>query len=314
MPKSSKTLIERLSGVSSLTEYLELVDSWMIHLEARNRSPATRELYRHITLDLAAFLHEQGLPTAVEQLTRAHMQAYLIDQLRLHPGTSTPVTKHNVLAAWMHWLLDEEIISHSPMQGVAQPTKQEKPITVIADKVVQQLLASCDSSSFEDRRDLAILRIFADTPLRRTEVANLALADIDLAERVVTVRVKGNRIRVVPIGAKTTQAIDRYRRVRAKHRHATNPYFWLGRKGRLTPEGLYLALRRRAERLEIEGFHPHLFRHLFAHGWLEAGGQEADLMRLGGWRSTEIMRHYAESLAERRAVESYRRLSPGDRF
>jgi site-specific recombinase XerD len=314
VPARRKPLIDTLSGVSSLSEYLELVDSWMIHLEARNRSAATRELYRHTALDLAAFLLEQGLPTTIEDLTRAHLQAYLIEQLRLHPNTSTPVTKHNVLAAWMHWLRDEEIIARSPMEGVPQPDKQERPITVIADKVVQQLLASCDSSSFEDRRDLAILRIFVDTPLRRTEVANLLPADIDLGERVVSVRVKGNRIRVVPIGAKTTQAIDRYRRVRAKHRHASDPYFWIGRKGRLTPEGVYMALRRRAERLDIEGFHPHLFRHLFAHGWLEAGGQEADLMRLGGWRSTEIMRHYAESLAERRAVESYRRLSPGDRF
>jgi hypothetical protein len=37
-------------------------------------------------------------------------------------------------------------------------------------------------------------------------------------------------------------------------------------------------------------------------------------MRLGGWRSAEVMRKYAENLAEERAIDAYRRLSPGDRF
>lgn len=51
-----------------------------------------------------------------------------------------------------------------------------------------------------------------------------------------------------------------------------------------------------------------------AHGWLKADGQERDLMRLGGWRSAEVMRKYAENLAEERAILAYRRLSLGDRF
>lgn len=314
MPQRPKPLIASLTGVPELSAYLDLIGSWMINLEARNRSENTRELYRHTVLDFALFLHTQQLPTEVTAVTRGHVQAYLVEQQRLHPDTTTPVTKYNVLKAWMHWLRDEEILTESPMQGVPSPTKIEKPIPVLPDRAVQQLLVSCNSNRFEDRRDLAILRIFIDTPLRRREVANLTAADIDLVERVLTVRVKGNRIRVVPIGVKSTQAIDRYRRVRSQHRYASNPYFWLGERGRLTGEGLYAALKKRAARLDIQGFHPHLFRHLFAHSWLEAGGQETDLMRLGGWRSAEIMRHYAESLAERRAVESYRRLSPGDRF
>jgi integrase len=60
--------------------------------------------------------------------------------------------------------------------------------------------------------------------------------------------------------------------------------------------------------------HPHLFRHTYAYMFLEAGGQEGDLMLLGGWASREIMSRYGKSGAEKRARENYRSLSPGDRI
>lgn len=44
-------------------------------------------------------------------------------------------------------------------------------------------------------------------------------------------------------------------------------------------------MRRRAKDAGIAHLHPHLFRHTFAHQWLDSGGQENDLRRLADWRT-----------------------------
>jgi integrase len=76
---------------------------------------------------------------------------------------------------------------------------------------------------FLGRRDEVVLRLLLDTGVRVSELCGLELTDVDLDRELAYVTGKGSRPRVVPFGAKTAQAVDRYLRVRALHPYARLP-------------------------------------------------------------------------------------------
>jgi site-specific recombinase XerD len=125
---------------------------------------------------------------------------------------------------------------------------------------------------------------------------------------------KGRRSRLVSFGVETGRALDRYLRIRRQHKDARrSPSLWLGRRGPLTDQGLRLAIRRRGEQAGLGRIHPHMTRHSAAHKWLSLNGSESGLMQHMGWRDAGMLRRYANSTREERAIEEHKRLAPGDR-
>lgn len=195
------------------------------------------------------------------------------------------------------------------------PAVPETPVAILAEDQQRKLVAACEGKAWEDRRDMAVIRLFIDTGMRKSELGLLNVFDIDLDERVAIVLGKGRRPRACPFGSKTASALDRYMHLRARHAHAeTTDALWLGKQGPLRAAGVRSLIDRRAAKAGVGHIHPHQFRHSYAHRWLADGGNEGDLMRLMGWRSREMLSRYGASAADERARVAYQKRSPGDRF
>ena len=288
--------------------------SYDLALRASNRSARTVQSYLESFDTFVAFLLRVGMPTDVTTITREHVEAWIVDMAEAGRAAATLRIRYASLRQFFKFAAEEGEITDSPMRNMHAPIVPEQRIDVLSFDQVRAMLATCKAGAFEDLRDDAIMRLLWDTGLRRGELLGLKLEDLDFEVSVAFVLGKGRRGRAAPFGHKTARALDKYIRARSREKNAPLEELWISRRGRLSEGAVSKMLSERGHRAGVGHVHCHQFRHSFANEWLADGGNEGDLMRLGGWRSRDVMARYGAVAADDRAREAHRQRSPGDRL
>src|SRR3954469_18915811 len=99
------------------------------------------------------------MPTAVHDLTREHIELYLVSMQdrRLSPAT---VAKHyRSLQQLFRWLVEDGELDRSPFERVRPPALPEQPAEVLTEDELGHLLATCKGQSFENRRNNALVSL-----------------------------------------------------------------------------------------------------------------------------------------------------------
>ena len=288
-----------------------LLPSWELSLRAERKSPATVKSYGDGVRRYLAWCASTTVPPVLDKAT---VNAFTVDLLDEGAEAATVRSRQLGIRRFSAWLTEEGEIPDDPLIGLRAPKLDQKVIEPLSEAQLKAMIKACSGNDYRDRRDEALVRFMLETGARAGEVVAIAMADVNLAAGTIIVRRgKGAKGRVVPFGAQTAKAIDRYVRARRVHKLADSPALWLGDRNRgFTYYGLHWALRGRAEAAGIADFHPHRLRHTYAHRWLAAGGSEGGLMAVAGWSTADMLQRYTKARASDRAATEARTLNLGD--
>jgi integrase/recombinase XerD len=176
--------------------------------------PATVEAYRRDLEQLAEQVEGRNglLVGTTQQDVRDFMEG-----LRTNGVESRSVArKLSALRGFFRWLLLDKRVEHDPTVNVESPESWKVlPKSLAEDEVAEMLERTGSAAKVADAdalalRDHAILELLYAGGLRVGEICALREEDVHLDQGRVQVRGKGDKERIVPLGAKAVAALERY--------------------------------------------------------------------------------------------------------
>jgi len=125
---------------------------------------------------------------------------------------STQANRLQALKAFFKWCARENHLLHNPASELTLPKLPHRlPQVVLKIEEVEAILNQPDVTTLSGLRDRAMLETLYSTAIRRMELAQLRLFDLDTRRGTLMVRQgKGGRDRMVPAGARACAWCDRY--------------------------------------------------------------------------------------------------------
>jgi integrase/recombinase XerD len=223
----------------------------------------------------------------LEGLSAADVTAFVVASCPGMPKGSAKmtVTALRSLLGWLHvdGILGQSLAWAVPSVAAWRLARLPQPLE---PGQVRAMLDSCDTSTANGRRDLAMLMLLARLGLRAGEVAALRLEDIDWRAGEITVHGKGRRSERLPLPADVGEPVAAYLRDGRPRPAGGARQVFLRVKAphhALTSSGVTQAVAAAAQRAGLGTVHAHRLRHSAATGMLRAG---AGLPEIG-----QVLRH-----------------------
>ncbi len=202
------------------------------------------------------------------------------------------------LRAFYRFAENEKLLPINVAENLSLPRRWQRLPKALSNDEIKKLLEPENPETPESLCDQAILELAYASGLRLSELKNLRLEQLHLDAGFINVIGKGNKERVVPVGRKAVESLNRYIEIgRPKLVTPKSPAnVFLTKRG--TPFAavtLWLHIKNRVRRAGVErNMTPHMLRHSFATHLLEHGADLRVIQELLGHANistTEIYTH-----------------------
>jgi len=266
----------------------------------RRYSNHTVKSYQIDVSQFIQYLEDQIFEDKVHPVSvdKKHIR-HFIEELYVYGLNKRSISrKLSAIKSFYKYLQRIRRIEHNPAADLHSP-KLDKPLpTVLDEEEIQKLMDLPDQENFCGIRDRAILELFYGCGIRVGELIQLKMKQINLTNHYIIVEGKRNKERVLPIGKKAAQALNKYLEIRTQNLKGmgSSDLVFLSSKGKsLYPLAVQKMVKSYLQKIcEHDHLSPHVLRHTYATHLLDRGADLLAVKELLGHSSlstTQIYTH-----------------------
>ena len=251
--------------------------------------------------DILEFYSTLKKDCGVDSVSALEIRRFVVGLHGRNSG-ATVARKLSALRTFFRFAQREKRIKVDPVTTIIGPkVGRFIPVFLTVDETFALLEAPAPSDTYM-ARDRAILELLYSTGMRVSELVSRDLVDLDFKEEMLTVRGKGDKERLVPVGAPAIEAVKNWLAQRNQlielraGRGKTvekEALFLNGRGGRLSVRSVERMVKAYGERAGIlQMVTPHALRHSFATHLLEMGADLRSVQELLGHASLSTTQRY----------------------
>jgi len=313
-------------GKGSESEMEKLMNRHLDWMQIRGYAQYTIKNSRYGLICFITWCEERGItgPNEVSTAVIERYQRYLYHHHKEDGGPLSLGTQWARLLAvrsFFHWLARNHLILFNPASELELPKRDNRlPRNVLSLAEVEKILQQVDLSTLVGLRDRAIMEMLFCTGIRRGELVNLKLYDVNIEKTTLFIREgKGKKDRVVPTGERALLWLEKYldeARPRllneGKRGDKENGAIFLNSQGgAMQPYTLGKMVRKylKSAGIEKEG-NCHMFRHSMATLMLEGGADIRYIQQMLGHARLETTQIYTRVSIEK-LKEVHKKTHPG---
>jgi len=294
-------------SIPAFLEYLSL---------EKKCSPHTLKAYQANLEAFEVFITEQGSLETIEEVSYGEIRDWIVSLIQSENTPRTVNRKLSALRSYYKFLLRIGSIPVSPLKEHKALKTDTKVALPFSQEEIQRLLAAdFFPEEYTGVLQRTVIQLLYYTGIRRSELIELKVQDVDLSEGLMKVLGKRNKERLLPllpeIKTQLTQLLEQQKQHQISRE---SEHFFVNSRGKKLSEAfVYETVKTYLSKVSTKTKRsPHVLRHSFATHLLDQGADLNAIKDLLGHSSIAATQHYTHS-SMKKIQDIYKKAHPREK-